>query len=209
MKRALWIMVVFVAVGVLFFFALFEVEWRYPTGPDGNVRVHYTIPVQGKWMDGKRDGDTTFSFSIAGHVERVQLVPTSGHDKNGFVMLYIKTSEGWYETPTGSLGGPIDWERGVKVGFTYPEGMVLRKQTRSPIHGFYPAFGPLRWRGSPFGFGDHLDEGDVASVRYRRWGADGLSVTIRRTTGLEHSGGHSDGFTSIPAVEVTVSEREK
>lgn len=137
-------MILFLVVVGLFI--SLEMEWRHPSGPQGKVNVHYTIPVT---MPNGKEGHDSFSFWIAGHVERVQLVPTSGdngHFKYGFVMLYIKTSEGWYETPTASLGGPIDWKCGVKVEFTYPEGMVLREKTRSPIRGLSPAFGPFRWR---------------------------------------------------------------
>lgn len=206
MKRlVLCVLLVVATVVLLGFVVMFEVDdWRYPSGPQGEVRVHYMIPVT---MENGKKGDIKTVFSIAGHVGCVQIVPTSGHNEYGFVMLYIKTTEGWYETPTASLGGPIDWERGVKVEFTYPEGMVLRKQTRSPFHGYYPVNGWLRWRGSPFGFGNHLDEGDIASVQFRH-PTGGREVTVRRTTGLEHGGFQSWGADSGMAVEVTVSDKE-
>lgn len=202
MKR-FWIGTAAVAViGLVFCLITMEVEWRHPSGPPGKIQVHYTIPVT---MPNGEEGHNGFSFWIAGHVEKVQLVPTSGHNENGFVMLYIKTSQGWYETPTASLAGPVDWKRGVEVHFHYPEGMVLREQTRSPIHGFYPAFGSLRWRGSPFGFGDHLDDGDIAGVHFRNT-ADGTQVTVHRTNGLKHSGYQSWEHPGM-AVEVTVSDK--
>lgn len=203
MKR-LVLCVLLIAATIVFlgFVVTFEVDdWRHPSGPSGRVQVHYTIPVIVE--NGKEEHDTFF-FRIAGHVERVQLIPTSGNNEHGFAMLYVRTSEGWYETPTASLSGPIDWKRGVKVEFIYPEGMALRKQTRSPIHGFYPAFGSLRWRGSPFGFGDHLDDGDIASVHFRN--ADWTEVTVKRTNGLGHTGGQSWGRPGM-AVEVTVSDK--
>lgn len=181
--------------------AFLQVEWRYPWGPPGDIKVHYTIPWS--WTGGK--GASEFWFTIAGHIERIQFVPTSSHNAHAFVMLYMKTTEGWYETPIESLGGPIDWTKGVEVQYYYPVGMVLRKQTRSPIHGFYPAFGPFRWRSSPFGFGDYLDEGDIASVHFRN-AADGTRVTVHRTNGLEHSG-YQSGKRPGMAVEVNVFEK--
>ncbi|MBI2636544.1 hypothetical protein HYW84_04460 [Candidatus Peregrinibacteria bacterium] len=207
-------LVVFVGAGVCFL--LFDADWRHPYGPDGDVRVRYTIPVQGKWMDGeRREGDTTFSFSIAGYVERVQLVPTSGHNENGFVMLYIKTTGEWYQTPTGSLGGPVDWDRGVKVEFIYPDGMKLRDRTRLPINSFYPVFAfrwddilldSLRWRGHQFSLGDDLDKGDIASVHFCHLDG-GQKVKVCRTTGFKSRGYHIWGADDGLAVEVTVSDK--
>lgn len=204
MKRALWIMVVFVAVGVLFFFALFEVEWRDPSGPHGGVNVRYTIPVLGKEMgNGKRTGDTVFSFWIAGHVERVQLIPVSFYNEHGFVALYIKTTEGWYESPRGSLSHPIDWERGVEVHFLYPEGMELRKQVRLSHKTHFPSWGQtwIRWRDSYLP--GHLDGGDIASVHFRN--ESEYAIAVQRTNGLNASWGWSRKKPGI-AAEIIVSE---
>lgn len=191
---------IFASVVFALFLLTMEVQWRFPSGPQGMVHVHYTIPVIMK--DGQ-EGVNGFGFWIAGHVERVQIIPTSGHNEHGFVMLYIKTSEGWYETPTASLGGPIDWKRGVKVEFHYPDGMVLRAKTRSPISLYSPITKWLRLRGGGgFGFGDYLDDGDIASIHFRN--ADGAEVTVYRTNGLLHQG-YAGGYQGL-AVEVNVFE---
>lgn len=202
MKR-FWIGTAVVAVvGFVFCLLTVEAEWRSPSGSPGKVQVHYTIPEKGP----RGDESVSFTFWIAGHVERVQIVPISYHNKYGFVALYIKTTEGWYESPRASLDAPVDWKRGVDVHFHYPEGMVLRAQTRSPVRGYGPAFGHgwLRWRGTPLEFGDYLGDGDIAGVRFCN--ADRAEVTVHRTNGLTSSGGSSRPIPRM-AVEVTVFDR--
>lgn len=195
--KKFWIGTAAVAVIGLVFCLFTEAENRYPRGPLGGVQVLYKVPVNGQeWAN-------EFSFWIAGHVEKVQLVPTSGHNENGFVMLYIKTSQGWYETPTATLAGPVDWKRGVEVHFHYPEGMVLREQTSDDVHGFYPITRGIRWRRDSFWCGCHLLRGDIASVRFRQ--ENGVDVTVQRTDGLSYHG-HASG-NGRESVEVTVFDK--
>lgn len=195
--------IILVAIVVLFGAFLFEVDVRWPWGPSGDVQVHYTIPVT---MPDEKEGYNSFTFSVAGHVERVQLVPTSGHNAYGFVMLYIKTSEGWYETPTASLGGPVDWKRGVTVEFTYPEDMKPRKQTAYVLRAIYPAFGGggLRWRKTIPPLEYFLAKGDIASILFCHQ-EDGIAVTVQRTTGGRHQAHGGGDSPSDVGVEVMMS----
>lgn len=153
---------------------------RSPSTPEETVVVTYTIPdTNGTWVQ--------TSWSIAGYVERIRLEETTDIPLHGFVDLKIKTTEGWYESPRCSLGGPVDWEKGVTMTFEYPKGMKLREKTAGfggPIH---QVLG-LDW-GAGGGMGCPPIDGDVGEVHLQKSkDGEGFAFTAKRTTGLRHFG---------------------